>query len=961
VLNTPSLKTGIEQPSYDAAQGEAVAGRCDGTEWIGSGPDSSVSASRNDSGADGGTVRDALDHFPFFEYIVFPDDGNGDDDYVNTDVPNYISNKSDGLDHSFVDLVNNGSIFMDHPQWEAFFESAWQTESASDEYEWSPPTSQGTQGEMSQGPPAVVESDFSYSSAPVEVQPSPVLEPPTTRDPVIYRDRSARDTQRQPSEASMLPKEEPSPPAEIFECTQCARRPFPTREKLEYVGTFFFSYHKHLHSQDYLRTSASQLSSFSVLIHSVLRLHNDNTDGKTANTSVGTITATNATTQAANGCSTCLKTRIATTMPSTTQIRQSSFATSQAASTTMPQSLDISSKQSSIAIDIWAAASSTLLTMDDPTCRDDCLDDTLDQSLLFHGIGAWSGNEKIKYPLSLEVDFETPVATKPARPTPALPTLVRQPETRPISQEQLVAEVKGIYAGLVMVEGKCVQVDAKQAALARDAPLGTQPKLNNEQWQALIALHRTLLHEHHDFFLASQHPSATPAVRRLAIKYAMPARLWRHGIHSFLELLRNRLPESLDHMLAFIYLAYSMMTLLYESVPAFEETWIECLGDLGRYRMAIEDDDVRDREVWTQVARQWYLEASDRPPHIGRLYHHLAILARPNALQQKFYYYKAISVHQHFIAAKESILTLFESLFTGKDIPNSIFNSEYTLRRLLAITAYIKVHALAFMRNRRENYRIPLAGLDNITESHSSRIIQQYLEHGYYTAISNCLACLSFGLTDDSLWKALSASNELTSMQQGYITSAEGLQQIHEAVGANQERIRNPNILSFLHVTLLFVHELIGDPSILPFFHVALVVMLHILQSPTAMRLCEDAIPSESLVLLLNTLLRFYHPCKSFETELPIPEKNDFRPIPEDRLVRCLYWPEHYFEKQWFSNKAIEDENQYAEDTSRLSTPLLCFATRFARTLSRTLSTLRRRFILTSMDFTVFILQTAPR
>jgi len=117
--------------------------------------------------------------------------------------------------------------------------------------------------------------------------------------------------------------------------------------------------------------------------------------------------------------------------------------------------------------------------------------------------------------------------------------IILQPETRPISQEQLVAEVKGIYAGLVMVEAKCIEVDNKQATLAQADPAG-QPKLNNEQWQALIALHRTLLHEHHDFFLASQHPSASPALRRLASKYAMPARMWRHGIHSFLELLRHR-------------------------------------------------------------------------------------------------------------------------------------------------------------------------------------------------------------------------------------------------------------------------------------------------------------------------------------------------------------------------------------------------------------------------------------
>jgi hypothetical protein len=181
--------------------------------------------------------------------------------------------------------------------------------------------------------------------------------------------------------------------------------------------------------------------------------------------------------------------------------------------------------------------------------------------------------------------------------------MLLQPETRPITQEQLVNEVKGIYAGLVMVEKKCVEIDQQQAS--------TTNKLSDEQWQALIALHRTLLHEHHDFFLASQHPSSSPALRRLAVKYAMPARMWRHGIHSFLKLLRHRLPGSLDHMLAFVYLAYSMMALLMESVPNFEETWIECLGDLARYRMAIEEADLRDHEVWSGVARMWYNKAAD--------------------------------------------------------------------------------------------------------------------------------------------------------------------------------------------------------------------------------------------------------------------------------------------------------------------------------------------------------------
>lgn len=76
------------------------------------------------------------------------------------------------------------------------------------------------------------------------------------------------------------------------------------------------------------------------------------------------------------------------------------------------------------------------------------------------------------------------------------PGLILQPDSSPISQEQLGAEVKGIYAGLVMVEAKCVNIDAAQAA-------DPNSQLGPEQWQALIALHRTLLYEHHDFLMVS--------------------------------------------------------------------------------------------------------------------------------------------------------------------------------------------------------------------------------------------------------------------------------------------------------------------------------------------------------------------------------------------------------------------------------------------------------------------------
>jgi hypothetical protein len=97
-----------------------------------------------------------------------------------------------------------------------------------------------------------------------------------------------------------------------------------------------------------------------------------------------------------------------------------------------------------------------------------------------------------------------------------------------------------------------------------------------------------------------------------------------------------------------------------KTAPAFGGTWTENLGDLGRHRKAMEDEGFQDRGIGSQVTRQWYLKASDRPPKTGLLYHHLADLTRPNALQHVFDNHKAVSNPQPFLAASESILSLFD-------------------------------------------------------------------------------------------------------------------------------------------------------------------------------------------------------------------------------------------------------------------------------------------------------------
>ncbi|KAI9832773.1 MAG: hypothetical protein M1819_003993 [Sarea resinae] len=514
--------------------------------------------------------------------------------------------------------------------------------------------------------------------------------------------------------------------------------------------------------------------------------------------------------------------------------------------------------------------------------------------------------------------------------------LVLQPETRPISQEQLVNEVRGIYATLGMIETKCIEVDNKQAMALMDPENGEQPKLSNEQFQALIALHRTLLHEHHDFFLASQHPSASPALRRLASKYAMPARMWRHGIHSFLELLRHRLPDSLDHMLAFIYLAYSMMALLYETVPTFEDTWIECLGDLGRYRMAIEDDDLRDRETWTGVARFWYSKAADKSPSIGRLYHHLAILARPDALQQLFYYAKSLSVVHPFMSARESILTLFEPILSSSQAQNYLSAID---------TAFVRAHGLLFTDKDLARFSAVQAEFLQLLDTHIGKEVGNWREQGVYIAVANFAAMLGFGSEDGILLRTLRAGNvqagdptEHASQQMQKVSSEDppGNQRSKQSSPAGEHASSEPvppgettpeavsemsaplinfnNSKRLTFSTFDIALQRFGDPNVLPHIHVSLVFIHYLRSVDEAMKLIEYDVPWASMCSMLNTLAPSYQEWARLEsTRFPEPEKGVGRPLPEDFSIRGLGWAQNYFPEAWFSDAMIEDDERSFE------------------------------------------------
>lgn len=517
----------------------------------------------------------------------------------------------------------------------------------------------------------------------------------------------------------------------------------------------------------------------------------------------------------------------------------------------------------------------------------------------------------------------------------------KQLKTTPITHEQLVPEVRGIYRGLAMVEEKCIKLDKEQSESKED--------LTPVQWQALISIHSTLLHEHHDFFLSSQHPAAQEELTDLAKKYSMPARMWRYGIHSLLELLRHKLPDSLEYMLHFIYIAYSMVTLLLENVSKFQETWIECLGDLARYRMAIEELDMRDREVWAAVSQYWYNKEADLSPDVGRVQHHLAVLARPDALAQLFYYTKALLCRNPFRNARESIELLFSSVYEQQ-------------RQDSMPAALIATHGTLFHQKPSAEFKMRANNYLSLLQKEIPQFDAQG-QAGVFVMSSNFAAIFQYGEPEHELALEFSQTKsgpfielyklalEWQNPSPSDNQSSEKLQDPDElASKICSPVVFNGSALTFHSMAVFLDHS--GDPRAHAGIHTGLSFIWSLAIHPLAMEKLEPMIPWLKIIRFLNSLLHhktdfekiegLSHPRFTAENENRRarntikremerrerekmngahsseklgeqlePEIPDH--LPEDFLIRGQVWSESYYPKGFFEGGPVEHDRSFIE------------------------------------------------
>jgi hypothetical protein len=326
-------------------------------------------------------------------------------------------------------------------------------------------------------------------------------------------------------------------------------------------------------------------------------------------------------------------------------------------------------------------------------------------------------------------------------------------------------------------------------------------------------------------------------------------------------------------------------------------------------------------------------KAADKNPTVGRLYHHLAILARPNALQQLYYYSRSLTCVKPFPSARESILTLLHPIL-GRAVA--------TYSHTLPIdTNYIKAHALLFEKMSLDDFKQAKTEFTKTLDNHIGRVTAKWKEQGVYIAVTNVSGWFEYGVDDNPFRQVF-----LTELYEKARSNPSSGEQLRTASPADQQEPTPPvipekellakvnalssqphfvQVKSLTYETFSLVLRRIGDKNVVPHVHIMLSFLKAFAENPYISHLLSDA-PWTELVAFLNFLMKTVSQIQGqsqmqnisqsqnmktlFSIEV-IPkdgERSDELPLPEDHLVRGLIWGHNYFPEKWFEREHDEEE-----------------------------------------------------
>jgi hypothetical protein len=330
--------------------------------------------------------------------------------------------------------------------------------------------------------------------------------------------------------------------------------------------------------------------------------------------------------------------------------------------------------------------------------------------------------------------------------------------------------------------------------------------------------------------------------------------------------------------------------------------------------MAVEEEDPKDRETWCAAAKSWYCKAANRMPNVGRLYHHLAILARPHALQQVYLYSRALFSVQAFPSARESIQTVFVPLMAMPSTPTHIPEVD---------AAFIKTVACIFKRKfgALERHKIQF---HTLLYDHISRTGAKWREYGVYVAGTCIGALMDFGNKSSML-----AIFEYGALEPGKSTK-DNMAQGTSAFVADRESED-----TYSHAADLFFDTLSGvlrrhadDRNAYPYLHVVFIFILALGRihgrAATSAEIqgyitrFTHCVPWQEISRFLTALARAEKVsghCRFESDSFVRTEEGECGRLPEDYLLRGTVFTPEYFPSGFFADAEL-DEDRLVEAAS---------------------------------------------
>ena len=345
--------------------------------------------------------------------------------------------------------------------------------------------------------------------------------------------------------------------------------------------------------------------------------------------------------------------------------------------------------------------------------------------------------------------------------------------------------------------------------------------------------------------------------------------------------------------------------------------------------MAVEQEAITEKHTWTNISRRWYLKCADKNPSVGRLYHHLPILAWGNALEQIYYYSRSMNSVGLFPSVRQNVMTLFEPfILDEKDINNNKNVKPFVYTTSLPTsTLFTGMHALRFQHLTKHWQGQVWRDLIVALENDIGHATAKWKNEGVYIAVTNISSWFNYG-------------SDLNPLRQFFLSRAQmrekpnsDLQQTDLNTPSKQHskkpRFTKEALLPMLKankVDRMFCSAVkltyqtfalvlrrrrrcsrycrCGDKNVLPHVHVMPAFIATIAAIDLTSHLI-DQVPWADVVDFLNALVK----TKNQQSRGRSIRAEDGQPLPEDWLMRGLIWVEDDLSLNWVDG-SVDEGNQ---------------------------------------------------